>query len=196
VWTERGRGRAQRNSALVADAEARLGLDVEPAVQTAIVRLPRLVDALNAGYAAGNVAFSVGWLYRLYRAGDPHYRTERRVMVAAFTAALPAFLAFPTAPPRTRQGFVDTLAARGLDLEQPWLVRFYNPVAAMPSLHATFAVVTGAGIAARARGRRGRLAARAYAPLVSFVVVATGNHYVLDVVAGAALGAVVRRVVR
>ena len=36
----------------------------------------------------------------------------------------------------------------GLDLEHPLLVRFYNPVAAMPSLHVAFAVVTGAEIAA------------------------------------------------
>ena len=65
------------------------------------------------------------------------------------------------------------------------LVRFYNPVAAMPSLHVAFAVVTGAEIASALGLRRSvRSAARAYAPLVATVVAGTGNHYVLDAVAG------------
>lgn len=80
----------------------------------------------------------------------------------------------------------------GVDLEHPLLVRLYNPVAAMPSLHVAFAVVTGAEIGARSRRRVVKVAARAYAPLVATVVVGTGNHYVLDTVAGAALGAAVR----
>ena len=64
----------------------------------------------------------------------------------------------------------------------------------MPSLHVAFAVVTGSG-----DRRAHRLAcssksvAHAYAPLVATVVAGTGNHYVLDAVAGAALGAAARR---
>jgi hypothetical protein len=196
VWNDRGRARAKRNSALIERAEARIGVSVETKVQEAIVRMPHVVDALNAGYAAGNVALSIGWLHHLYRSGDPRYRRERRAMVAAFASALPVFLALPTSPPRKQEGFVDTLAARGYDLERPALVRFYNPVAAMPSLHVAFAVVTGAGLHGGAHTRAGRAAGRAYAPLVAFVVIATGNHYVLDVVAGAALGVIVRRLAR
>ena len=70
---------------------------------------------------------------------------------------------------------------------------FYNPVAAMPSLHVAFAVVTGGEIAERSGSVVVRTAARAYAPLVATVVAGTGNHYVLDAVAGAALGAAARR---
>ena len=93
-------------------------------------------------------------------------------------------------------GFVDTMADRGIDLQRPWLVRFYNPIAAMPSHHVAFAVVTGSGLAARAGGALARSAWRAYAPAVAIVVVATGNHFVADVAAGAALGLVARSVVR
>jgi hypothetical protein len=82
----------------------------------------------------------------------------------------------------------------GFDLEHPLLVRFYNPVAAMPSLHVAFAVVTGAAIAERTDSRAVKAAAYAYPPLVSLVVAATGNHYVLDAVGGAALGAAARSV--
>ena len=103
--------------------------------------------------------------------------------------AQPIFLLLPTAPPRVLDGFVDTLSeVSGLDLENPVLLRFYNPVAAMPSLHVAFAVVTGAEIAGRSDSVVVRAAAHSYAPLVATVVAGTGNHYVLDAIAGAALG--------
>src|SRR5207247_8398609 len=66
-------------------------------------------------------------------------RTRRRA------ARLPAL---PDRAPRALDGFVDTLSeVSGFDLEHPLLVRLYNPVAAMPSLHVAFAVVTGVAIA-------------------------------------------------
>ena len=52
---------------------------------------------------------------------------------------------------------------------------------------------TGEGLAARAGGPWVRAAWRGYAPLVAIVVVATGNHFVVDVAAGAALGVLARR---
>ncbi len=93
-------------------------------------------------------------------------------------------------------GFVDTLASRGWHLDHPFLVRFYNPVAAMPSHHVAFAVVTGMGLARRARGRRGRILWRSYPAAVSLVVIATGNHFAADAAAGALLGTVARQVAR
>jgi hypothetical protein len=196
VWTKRGRDRALHNARSVVEVERRMGVAAEPAVQSFTSRAPRVVDALNVGYAAANVALSVGWLWWLHRSGDDSFRRERRAAVIAFAGALPVFLAYPTAPPRKLDGFVDTLAVRGIDLEHPFLVRFYNPIAAMPSHHMAFAVVTGAGLAKRARGPLPRAAARGYAPAVALIVIATGNHYVVDVVAGAALGLLARRLAR
>ena len=102
------------------------------------------------------------------------------------------FLAFPTAPPRRRDDQVDTLLDRGIDLEHQWLVRLYNPVAAMPSHHVAFAVVTGIGMARFARNPLMRAVGVVYPAAVATVVVSTGNHYVLDVIGGAALGVVAR----
>jgi hypothetical protein len=91
-------------------------------------------------------------------------------------------------------GFVDTMSEiSGVDLEHPFLLRFYNPVAAMPSLHVAFAVVTGSEIAGRSDSLVVKAAAHSYAPLVATVVAGTGNHYVLDAVGGAILGAAARR---
>ena len=188
----RGRERAHENARRLLALEQRLGLDVEGDVQRLVVGAPLLVRALNAGYAAFNVALSVGWLLRLHARRDPSFHRERRAAVAAFLGALPVFLLVPTAPPRTQDGYVDTLGEAGIDIEHPLLVRFYNPVAAFPSHHVAFAVVTAGGLCARRRGL-GRAAWAAYPPLVAFVVVATANHYVVDVAAGAALGALARR---
>ncbi|HEX4745324.1 MAG TPA: phosphatase PAP2 family protein [Gaiellaceae bacterium] len=190
-----GRARARRNAERVVALEERVGLHVEPAVQRALLRYPRLVHGLNVGYGLFNVTLTVGWLVVLYRRRDDGYHAFRRACLLTHVGAQPLFFLLPTAPPRVLEGFVDTLSeVSGLDLEHPFLLRFYNPVAAMPSLHVAFAVVTGAELAGRTDSGLLRSAARAYAPLVATVVTGTGNHYVLDAVAGAALGAAARRV--
>ena len=189
-----GRSRARRNAVRIVDLEKRLGIDVEPTVQRTLLRYPRLVHGLNVGYGLFNVTLTVGWLVVLYRRRDERFHRFRRACLLTHLGAQPIFLLLPTAPPRVLDGFVDTLSeVSGLDLEHPLLVRLYNPVAAMPSLHVAFAVVTGAEIAERSCSGLVRVGARSYAPLVATVVAGTGNHYVLDAVAGAALGAVARR---
>jgi PAP2 superfamily len=189
-----GRARALRNAQRIVSLEERLGLAAEPALQQALLRRPRLVHGLNAGYALFNVTLTLGWLALLYRRCDPRYHRVRRACLLAHLGAQPVFYLLPTAPPRALEGFVDTLAeVSGVDLEHPFLVRFYNPIAAMPSLHVAFAVLTAGEIAGRTRSRVLGTAARAYAPAVSVVVAGTGNHYVLDALVGAALGAGARR---
>ena len=192
VWNDRGRRRAARNADRVVVLEERLGLRVEPAVQRVALRHRRLIDMLNVGYAVGNLGFSVGWLIVLHHRRSPAFVRERRAAVAAYAGALPVFLAFPTAPPRSRDDQADTLRDRGIDLENQTLVKLYNPIAAMPSHHVAFAVVTGLGMARSARSPLMRAVGAVYPAAVAAVVVATGNHYTLDVIAGAALGAAAR----
>ena len=192
VWNERGRTRAAHNARRVAAWERRVGVLVEPRVQTAAARARRLMTVLNAGYAAGNVMLSVGWLVMLYLRGDPTFARERRAALAAFASALPVHAAFPMAPPRALEGFVDTLRVQGIDLEHPALVRFYNPISAMPSYHMAFAVVSGLGLSQHAHCHAVRLAWLGYPALVAAVVVGTGNHFVADVAAGSSLGALAR----
>jgi PAP2 superfamily len=193
VLRKDGRARARRNAERVVALERRLRIDVEPALQRAILRAPRIVHGLNVGYGVFNVGLTVGWLILLYRRRDPSFHALRRAAYLAHLGAQPVFLVFPTEPPRALEEFVDTLSeVSGFDLEHPFLVRFYNPVAAMPSLHVAFAVVTGSAIAERAGSPVVKAAAYSYPVLVTAVVAATGNHYVLDAVAGAALGAAAR----
>jgi hypothetical protein len=194
VLSADGRARARHNARAVVGVEERLGIATERNLQRAVLRYPRVVHGLNVGYAVANVGLSVAWLVALYRRRDSGYHRFRRACLLAHLGAQPVFLLFPTAPPRVLDGFVDTMSeVSGLDLEHRFLVRLYNPVAAMPSLHLAYAVLTGAELAARAESSAVRAAGFAYPPLVALVVCGTGNHYVLDAVAGAALGAAARR---
>jgi PAP2 superfamily len=194
VLRRAGRERGRQNAARIGALEQRLGINAEPAIQRALLRYPRLVHSLNVGYGLFNVTLTMGWLVVLFRRRDESYPRFRRMCLLAHVGAQPVFFAFPTSPPRVLDGYVDTLSeVSGVDLEQPLLVRFYNPVAAMPSLHVAFAVVTGAEIASRSDSLLVKTAAHSYAPIVATVVAGTGNHYVLDAVAGAALGIAARR---
>jgi hypothetical protein len=189
-----GRARALRNAERIVALEARLRLDGERSLQRALLRRPRLVHGLNVGYAFFNVTLTLGGLAFLFRRRDERYHRFRRACLLTHVGAQPVFLLLPTAPPRALPGFVDTLAeVSGVNLEHPLLVRFYNPLAAMPSLHVAFAVLTASEIAERTSSAVLGTAARAYAPAVALVVAGTGNHYVLDALAGAALGAGARR---
>ena len=66
-----------------------------------------------------------------------------------------------------------------------------NPWAAMPSLH--FATSRAGGAPARRRQPVAGAAGWAYALTLGFALVYLGEHYVIDLVAGAALVALVRR---
>jgi hypothetical protein len=197
VVNEAGRRKADRNAERVVALERRLGIHVEPDLQALLLPRRRLVGVLNIAYVTLNVGLTVGWLMRLYRRRDPDYHRLRRAAALATLGAQPAFLFFPTSPPRTLENFVDTIAdVSGLDLDQGLIARLYDPLAAMPSIHIAYAVVTAAGIAETSRSPLARALAPAYPPTVAFVIFATANHYVLDALAGAALGLAALRLAR
>jgi hypothetical protein len=186
---EETRARAAANAERIVALERRLGIHIEPDLQAALLPRRRLVAVLNVAYVTLNVGLTVGWLMHLFRRRHPEFHRLRRAAAVATLGAQPVFLFFPVAPPRTLDHFVDTIAdVSGVDLDAGLIAQLYDPIAAMPSIHVTYAVVTAAGIAATSDSPVARALAPAYPPLVSLVVFATANHYVLDAVAGAALG--------
>ena len=197
VVNERGRQRARRNAERIVAVERRLGIHVEPALQRLLLPRTRLVAGLNVGYALLNFGLTVGWLMRLFFGRHAEFHRLRRAALITFVGAQPVFLLFPTAPPRTLDGFVDTISeVSGFDLDSGLIAKLYDPIAAMPSIHVAFAVMTAAGLAETSGSRVLRRLAPGYPPLVAFTVFATANHYVLDGVAGAALGAAGLRLAR
>jgi PAP2 superfamily len=189
VVNAEGQRRAAENAQRIVALERRLGIHVEPEVQAILLPRRRVVAVLNVAYVTLNVGLTVGWLMRLFRRRDPEYHRLRRAAALATLGAQPVFLLFPTAPPRTLDHFVDTIAdVTGVDLDKGVVARLYDPIAAMPSIHITYSVVTAAGIIQTSRSPLAKALAPAYPPAVAFVIFATANHYVLDALAGAALG--------
>jgi hypothetical protein len=197
VVTPEGRRKAAANAERIVGLERRLGIHVEPELQAALLPQRRLVAVLNVAYATLNVGLTVGWLMRLFHRRDPQFHRLRRAAVLATLGAQPVFLLFPVAPPRALDHFVDTIAdVSGFDLDSGLIAKLYDPIAAMPSIHVTYAVLTAAGIAETSESALARALAPAYPPLVTLVVFVTANHYVVDAVAGATLGLAALRLAR
>jgi hypothetical protein len=192
-----GRERAARNAERIVALERRLRIDVEPVLQRLLLPRARLVAVLNVAYVTLNVGLTVGCLVRLYRRRDPRFHELRRAAVLTSLGAQPVFLLFPVAPPRSLEGFVDTIReVSGLDLDRGLVAEVYDPIAAFPSIHVAYAVVTAAGIARTTGMPWLRTGVPAYPPLVGLTVFATANHYVVDALGGAALGAAALRLAR
>jgi membrane-associated phospholipid phosphatase len=128
----------------------------------------------------------------------------RNAVLLANVLGLIGYVLLPTAPPRMfpEVGFVDTLAAFGGLNHGSGFVEFAsNPYAAMPSLHAADALLVGLVLASITRRWLVRVLWLLWPAWVWFCVMATGNHFWLDVLAGdlvalVAAAAVYHRTVR
>jgi membrane-associated phospholipid phosphatase len=114
----------------------------------------------------------------------------RNTIMLANVLGLIGYVVLPTAPPRmfSGLGFVDTLGSFGGLNHGSGLVELAgNPYAAMPSLHAADALIVGITLAYVCRSRLAKALWLFWPAWVWFSVIATGNHFWLDVVAGVAV---------
>ena len=178
-------GTATDNAQWIVRLEEALRLDVEQGVQDALDG-SWLLWLLNHLYLAAQLIVVPGALIWLYRRSRTHYELLRNTILATWLVALPIYALFPVAPPRLADiGLVDTITTQtGVALDSKLTTSFFNEYAAVPSLHAGFAVAVSAALAAVATRRRWRVVAWLWAPTVGLAVVATGNHFIADIVAG------------
>jgi hypothetical protein len=162
------------------------GIAWEQSLQRAFLALPDLVSALNIFYFVGHFVLTGLFFLWLYHRSRDGFRSYRDGFLAATAIALVIHYVFPTAPPRLAGvGLEDTLLAlSGIDIGSPTSSALSNPVAAVPSLHAAYALGVGLGLVRFARSSLVRVAGAVYPPLVVLTIVVTGNHFVLDAVAG------------
>jgi membrane-associated phospholipid phosphatase len=116
------------------------------------------------------------------------YRPARNALLVINAVGMLVFWLFPTAPPRLLPGtgFIDTSLVEGIST--PVREGSVNQFAAMPSLHIAWAVWTAVIAMIMVRRRVLQCACMVYPALTTLAVVGTGNHYLLDVVCGLALG--------
>jgi hypothetical protein len=177
---------AVANAGSIVDLEQALSADVEQSVQSAL-QGSWLLWLLNHLYIAAQLIVVPGALVWLYKRSHTHYVLLRNTVLATWLIALPIYALFPCAPPRLADvGLVDTITTQtGLALDSKLTTSFYNPIAAVPSLHAGFALAVSAALAAATSRRSLRVLAWLWAPTIGLAVVATGNHFVFDIAAGA-----------
>jgi hypothetical protein len=105
----------------------------------------------------------------------------RNTILLANLIGLVGFTVMPTAPPWMfpYQGFV-----AGVNHSSALLQTLANPYAAMPSLHAADALIVGWFLVSTSRTVWAKVLWTLWPVWVWFCVVATANHYLLDVLAG------------
>jgi hypothetical protein len=133
------------------------------------------------------------WVWWRRAAG---YRALRNVLIGINVIALAVFWVFPVAPPRLLPagGYIDSAVVSGVvDRTTTVAPDLY---AAMPSLHAAWAVWVMVALFRLSRSRVVRGAGVLHLALTCAVVTATANHYLADVAAGAGLTVVVLALVR
>jgi membrane-associated phospholipid phosphatase len=130
------------------------------------------------------IGLTLLWVY--LRRHDRFSRFRNTILLANLIGLI-GFATMPTAPPWMfpGQGFVD-----GVNHSSALLQTLGNPYAAMPSLHAADALIVGWFMVATSRTFWAKALWALWPVWVWFCVIATANHYVLDVLAGIAVAAV------
>jgi membrane-associated phospholipid phosphatase len=187
-------GRAQAHTALanahdLQRLEDVLGLSWERGIQAWTMSQPDvLLSMSNRLYFVSQFAVTTVFLFWVYIRRTQHFARVRNALLAANCVQVLGLLLYPLAPPRLvpGSGLADTLAAGNVSLKSDVMQTLNNPYSAMPSLHAAYAVVFGVAGVMLTRHLAAKVAWSLYPAAVCYSVVATGNHYVLDIVAGAA----------
>lgn len=125
----------------------------------------------------------LAWL--LLRRADI-YPALRNSLVLVNLIGFVVFWLYPVAPPRMLPGFTDVVSSSHafLDAHSGVLASHANELAAMPSLHMAWAAWCGLALWRMSRRRWVRAVALGYPCATALTVIATGNHFVLDLLAG------------
>ena len=191
--------KAVSNGWSVLRLENALALNHEPFVQQIIGRVSfGSLVALTYFYAIGMWVGLIAMAAILFIKNRPLYLYLRRIFVLSMLLAAVVFAVYPLAPPRFMPGLgvTDTLTLLGLDpAPASDSAISYNRFAAMPSLHYTWALLVMIG-AFKFGGFWTKVAGFTFQLLMFVAIIATGNHYVLDAIAGAILLLVVIYIAR
>src|SRR6266508_3086883 len=141
------------------------------------------------------IGFALLWVY--LRRNEAFTRFRNTILLANVLGLI-GYVLLPVAPPRMfgSIGFEDTLGQFGGLNHGSGLVELAsNPYAAMPSLHAADALSAGIFLASVVRRPVFKVLWLVWPLWVWFSVMATGNHFWLDVLAGIVLAAATMAIV-
>jgi hypothetical protein len=182
--------RAFGNAWDVVALERSLGLAHEATIQVwASAYSMGFIAFLAYLYAVGLWVALIGSAVLLFAFKRDLYWQLRTVFLITMYTAVVVFALYPLAPPRMLPGYgmTDVVVMLGLNpVEDSKSIFGYNKFAAMPSLHIAWSSLVMLAWW-RAGWGTGKIIAATYLFFMTLAVIATANHYVLDVVAGVAL---------
>jgi membrane-associated phospholipid phosphatase len=166
---------------------------VEPAIQGWASGQSWLIDSASWVYMNSQFSITLGALVFIYLFHNSAFYFVRNMFMVAMALALIGYMVFPTAPPRffPEWGFTDSVSNfTGVPQDSVAVNALFNPFAAVPSMHVAFALMLGWPLARLVRPRAGKALWLVWPAVVTFVVMATGNHFLMDAVAGALVAGV------
>jgi membrane-associated phospholipid phosphatase len=187
---------ARAHGYAILHAEQALGLDIERGLQTVVMHARPFVVAMDVFYGTGHFLCTAGVFFWLLFRGSPQtYRRARNVLAIGTAIALVGFALYATMPPRLMPPSVktiDTLAVVGglWSYNHGVLEHISDPYAAMPSLHVVWSSWVAYALTLRMQASRWRWLFWLYPVFTSFVIIATGTHWVLDLAGGAVVFAI------
>jgi hypothetical protein len=175
----------------IIDFERALHIFIEPSVQAWAQNKHWLIDAADWTYLNGHFFITLAALIFIYLRRNESFYFTRNMLMIAMALALVGYWLYPTAPPRMFRewGFTDSVSqfvTGGTSyIDYGPAKAFTNFYAAVPSMHVCFSVMIGCSMVRLVKRRIAQIAWALYPLLVTFVVVATANHYLTDVFLGA-----------
>lgn len=179
--------KAMANAWGILNFQGALGLTPEYALQRLTLSNDWLLRIANTLYLYAHLPVLIAVAVWLFVARPQVYPWFRTAFLLTALFGLLIYVLYPVAPPRFLPGFTDTLAQAGSGLDGSAAGPFYNPYAAMPSLHVGWSLLAAVALVACGRAGWLRAAGVALPVVMTFVVMMTGNHYLLDALAGAAV---------
>jgi hypothetical protein len=181
---------ARSNASSLLSLESTLHIDPELTLNRWLAGHATLGSIASYYYFFTHGAVTLAVLVLLWWLDAPLYRRLRTRLVIVNLIAFVVFWRYPLAPPRMfpGRGFIDVIGHSHslVSWSSGALVDDADQLAAMPSLHVAWALWSGIALWQLFRRRTIVALAVLYPLTTTFVVLATANHYVLDVLAGAA----------
>jgi hypothetical protein len=141
---------------------------------------------LSDYYDNAHFVVTLGVLGYLWWRRTDLYRPLRNSLVLVNVLAFVVFWCYPVAPPRMLKGFTDVVASTGAfgSWHTGALASQANQLAAMPSLHMAWAAWCALALWRISKRSWVRVLAVLYPCMTALAVLSTGNHFLLDVLAG------------
>jgi hypothetical protein len=183
------RGTALAHGAAIFHVERRLHLDPELTLNHWLAQHLTFGRLLADYYDNLHFVVTLGVLFWVWWRHSSRYRMLRNTLIGTNLIGFAVFWLYPVAPPRmlAAAGFVDIVSVT--HAIGAWSTGAFasqaNEYAAMPSLHVAWAIWCALAVWVVRRDALSRIIAAVYVVVTTLIVMATANHYLLDVAAGA-----------